>query len=305
MADLRLLRSFLEVIECGAITSAARRLYITQPALSRRLQQLEAEFGAPLLERTARGIAPTEQGRYIEREARLLVERWEAMHEGVLALSNLEAGVVRVGGGATAISFLLPEAIAKLQRAHPGVIFKVKEAGSRDIERDVLEERLELGIVTQPVSSEDFELTPLQRDRIVLVAASDHPLARRKRIPVSELDGQDVVAFEAPSAIRRLIDDALRAAGVRVKVVMELRSIPAILRMVETTHRLAFVSQLGVGQGGDGIRVLSVSGLRITRGLAVIRKRDRPLSPAAAAFARLLRGEGRVSPDRPRSDERQ
>jgi len=72
--------------------------------------------------------------------------------------------------------------------------------------------------------------------------------------------------------------------------VMELRSIPAILRMVGATHCLAFVSQLGVGQGVAGIRTLSVTGLKIQRGLAVIRKRDRPLSPAAAAFAELLRG---------------
>ena len=77
----------------------------------------------------------------------------------------------------------------------------------------------------------------------------------------------------------------------QVKVVMELRSIPAILRMVAATHGLAFVSQLGVGDGVEdqGLRVLTVSGLRIERGLAVIRKLDRPLSPAAEAFAGRLR----------------
>ncbi len=288
MPDLLLLRSFLEVAECGAITQAAHRLYITQPALSRRLQQLESELSAPLLVRGARGVTLTEQGRFVAREARALVERWERMHDGVLALSRLEAGVVRLGGGATAISFLLPEAIAALQQAHPGIVFQVKEAGSRDIERDVLDERLELGVVTLPVQSQDFEITPLRSDRIVLVAARAHPLARRRRVDTADLEGQAMVAFEAPSAIRRLIDQALRAAGVRVQVVMELRSIPAILRMVATTRRLAFVSQLGVGRGGDDIRVLPVRGLRIKRDLAVIRKRERPLSPAAAAFAELL-----------------
>ncbi len=103
------------------------------------------------------------------------------------------------------------------------------------------------------------------------------------------MEGQDLVGFESPSAIRRLIDGALRDAGVRMNVVMELRSIPAILQMVATTKSLAFVSRLGVGRGVDGVRVVSVTGLKIERRLAVIAKRGRPLSPAASAFSRRLR----------------
>ena len=131
--DLRLIRSFLAVAECGSVTRAAADLFVTQPALSRRLRQLEEELGASLLDRSRRGVALTEHGRFVEREGRALVERWERMKDGVGALSRLEAGTVRVGGGATAVSFLLPPAIADFQRSHPGVLFQVKEAGSRDI----------------------------------------------------------------------------------------------------------------------------------------------------------------------------
>ncbi len=191
------------------------------------------------------------------------------------------------------MSFLFPPAIAAFQRSHPGVLFQVKEAGSRDVERDVANERLELGVVTQPVQARDFEVTPLRSDRIVLVAAADHPFAKRARLPVSALEGQDLVGFESPSAIRALIDDALREAGVRMHVVMELRSIPAILQMVATTRCLAFVSQLGIRPDDQTTKVVAVTGLRITRGLAVIRKQDRPLSPAAAAFAKRLQAPGR------------
>ncbi len=288
--DLQLVRSFLEVAECGSITRAARRLFVTQPALSRRLQQLERELGAPLLDRSQKGVTLTEHGRFVQREGRALLERWERLVDGVGALSNLETGTVRVGGGATAVSFLLPPAIADFQRSHPGVLFQVKEAGSRDVERDVANERLELGVVTLPVSSREFVVSPLRTDRIVLVGATAHPLARRARIPVRALEGQDLVGFEAPSAIRALIDGALREAGVHMNVVMELRSIPAILQMVATTRCLAFISQLGVRPGAEETKVLPVTGLKITRGLAGIRKRDRPLSPAAASFARRLRG---------------
>ena len=294
MTDLLLLRSFLETAAAGAITPAARHLFVTQPALSRRLQQLEAELGVTLFERSARGVALTEEGRLVQREARDLIERYEHMRVGVAAISNLEAGKISIGGGATAVSFLLPDAIAAFQRKRPGVLFQVKEAGSREVERDVADERIELGVVTLPIDPTligEFEVTPLVTDRIVLVAAKSHPFARRKRIAVAHLDGEDLVGFESHSAIRSLIDGALRSAGVKMNVVMELRSIPAILRMVATTGRLAFVSRLGIGQDGDpsqDIRPLSVTGLKITRDLVIIRKRDRPLSPAAAEFARTL-----------------
>ncbi len=293
MTDLTLLRSFLATAEAGAITPAARALFLTQPALSRRLQQLEEELGAPLFERSARGVALTEQGRLVAVAGRDLVARYEQMHEGVAAIGGLEAGSVRIGGGATAVSFLLPGAIAAFQAAHPGVLIQVKEAGSREVERDVAAERLELGFVTLPIEPDlagDLEVTPLVTDRIVLVAAPGHPLAGKKRIRAARLDGEDLVGFEAPSAIRSLIDGALREAGVRVNVTMELRSIPAILRMVATTGSLAFVSGLALGPTApptDLVRV-PVTGLAITRDLAVVRRRDRPLSPAARAFVGLL-----------------
>lgn len=286
--DLTLLRSLLAVAERGAITGAARSLGVTQPALTRRLQQLEEELGAPLLERSKKGAVLTEAGRLAVAEARQIVERYGRMREAVRAHQSLEAGLVRVGGGATAVSFVLPPTIARFSKQYPGVRFEVREQGSRDVEEDVRAERLELGIVTLPTRSRELEVRPLRRDRIVLIAAPEHPLARRRRVEASDLDGLGLVGFESESAIRRLIDDALAAAGVRMNVQMELRSIAAILEMVAHTQTLGFVSRLGVEGRDLGVRVVDVRGLSIHRRLAVISKLGRPLSPAAKAFASML-----------------
>ncbi len=287
--DLLLLRSFLAVADHRTITRASRALGLTQPALTRRLQLLEEDVGAPLFERSRRGMALTDAGRLVADEARLLVDRYTAMQEQVRARLTLEKGVVRIGGGATAVSFLVPQAIARFQKAHPGVRFHVREAGSREVEADVLDERIELGIVTLPLHSKEFDVVPLRRDRIVLVAAPDHPLARRRRVDVKDLAGHSFVGFEAGSAIRQLIDTALREAGVEVNVQMELRSIAATLEMVTHTQSLAFVSQLGVEGRDTGLTVIDVKGLTIHRGLALISKMGRPMSPAAGAFAAMLK----------------
>ncbi len=287
--DLDLMRSFLAVADAGAITEASERINVTQPALSRRIRQLETHFGAELLTRGRKGVALTEIGRLVAAEGRLLVGRFDQLRGQVASLQGLAGGSVRIGGGATAVSFILPEAIAAFQRDHPGIRFQLKEAGSAEVVRDVLDGALELGVVTLPVNSRELTIHALRSDRIVLVAPPAHPLTRRERVTVNDLGGHAFVGFEAGSAIRALIDAALREAGVTMEIVMELRSIPAILRMVATTGNLAFVSRLGLtGQGA--VREVPVEGLRVERRLGVITRSGGGLSPAAEAFAARLRG---------------
>lgn len=290
MMDLLQMRSLLAVAEHASITDAARALGLSQSALSRRIQQLEEDLAAQLLERSQRGVVLTEMGRLVRAEAQVLVERYGRLQQRVRAHMQLDTGSVRIGGGATAVSFLLPDAIADFRRGHPGVVFHLREAGSQDIAQAVLDGRLELGIATLPVSAPELAVRPLCEDRVVLVGARDHALACRRRVGIEALQGQGLVGFEAGSAIRRLIDGALRDAGVEMDVVMELRSVAAILQMVESTGSLAFVSELGVPARNPRIARIGVRGLRIVRKLGIVQRRGRTLSPAAEAFAAALLG---------------
>jgi len=290
--DVLLLRSLVAVADHGGITEAAAALGVSQSALSRRIDQLEEALGAPLLERAGRGVALTAMGQIAAVEGRQLVQRYDRMKARIVEHLRLDAGVVRIGGGATAVGFLLPRAIAAFRKQHPRVVFQVKEAGSREIEAAVLGEELELGIVTLPTRSREVDERPLAQDKIVLVASKDHPLAKQDHVEAQDLNGQNLVGFEAGSAVRWLIDAALREAQVEVNVVMELRSVAAILQMVETTGSLAFVSELSVlppaAPRARNVVPLEVRGLEIQRELALIRKRGRSLSPAAHAFSESL-----------------
>jgi molybdate transport repressor ModE-like protein len=290
--DVLLLRSLVAVADHGAITEAAAALGVSQSALSRRIDQLEEALGAPLLERAGRGVALTAMGQIAAVEGRQLVQRYDRMKTMIVEHLRLDAGVVRIGGGATAVGFLLPRAIAAFRKQHPRVVFQVKEAGSREIEAAVQGEELELGIVTLPTRTREVDERPLAQDKIVLVASKDHPLAKQDRVDAQDLNGQNLVGFEAGSAVRWLIDAALREAQVEVNVVMELRSVAAILQMVETTGSLAFVSELSVmppaAPRARNVVPLEVRGLEIQRELALIRKRGRSLSPAAHAFSESL-----------------
>jgi DNA-binding transcriptional LysR family regulator len=284
--DLVLLRSLLAVADAGTITDAADRVAISQSALSRRLQQLEVDLGAVLLVRGRHGVVLTELGRQTVAEGRGIVARYDRLRQNISDNLGLRKGTVRVGGGATVTSYVLPPSIAEFQSGHPGIRFYVKEAGSREIASDVSTGDLELGVVTIPVPPRDLHITELFVDEIVLVSRSDHPFVKR-RVTATDLDGQPFVGFESSSAIRQIIDNALGAAGIHIDVVMELRSIPSILKMVATTGSLAFVSRLSLAAEPD-LRAVRVRGLTISRTMGLATRHPMPLSAPAEAFAALL-----------------
>ena len=264
--------ALLPVAEAGAITEAARRLGLTQPALTRRLQQLESEFGTTLLQRSRNGATLTEAGSLLVGEARQLIERYEGAKREVARHTAATGGTIRFGGGAPrAVSFLLPGEIARFQTHSPNVHFQVKEGSSSDIAEDVASGRLELGLVTLPIRK---RASPSRRSWTIR-SSSLPPRAIPSPVLAGSpeaIDGENFVGFEGGSAIRQIVDDSLRQAGVEINVVMELRSIPAILRMVATTKSLAFVSRLGV-QGQDLVQEVPVVGRRISRKLALAERK--------------------------------
>ena len=117
----------------------------------------------------------------------------------------------------------------------------------------------------------------------------------------ADLRGRGVIAFEPGSAIRRIVDTSLSAAGIAVEVTMELRSVPSMLQMASATGDLAFVSGL-TQRSETGLRTVQVRGLSITRSLALATRRGIPLPPAARAFVQSLRLTGATRPEGPLPD---
>jgi DNA-binding transcriptional LysR family regulator len=284
--DLDLMESLIAVADAGTITAAAQRVHVSQSALSRRLQQLEAELGAELLVRGRHGAELTMLGHQTVAHARSILNRYQEMRRDISEHLGLQQGLVRVGGGATVTSFLLPPAIASFQADYPGIRFYVKEAGSHEIVVDVASGQVEVGVVTLPVPAQEVSVRELLVDQIVLVGRTDHPLAAR-RVGPADLHGQPIIAFEPGSAIRQIIDARLQRAGIEVDVAMELRSIPSILRMVATTHSRAFVSRLSL-ETESAVRAIPVRGLSISRTLGLAVRAGFPLSAPAEAFVQRL-----------------
>lgn len=285
--ELTPLRYFRVMARVGHMTRAAEELGVTQPALSAMLRKLEEEVGAELFHRTGRGVELSEAGRVFLAHADQAVREADSGVAAVRALLGLEQGALRVGGGATATTYVLPGVLSRFRREHPGLRFFIREGGSSAVASAVLAGELDLGIVTVPVTtpgSDDLAVTRLASDELVLIVPPGHRLARRKTFRWRDLSGEAVVAFEAGSAVRRLIDEAARGAGVRLEVAMELRSIESIKEMVRVGVGVGFVSRFALPDGSG----IACADAPLVRELAIVRRRDRLPSPAARALEKAL-----------------
>ena len=231
--------------------------------------------------------------------------------QAVRQLLGLEMGSIRIGGGATAASYLLPPIISAVRKKHPGIRFYIREAGSTYVAQAVLSGELDLGIVTLPVrvpGDNDLLTLPLVDDELRLIVPPGHPLsgprapggnspANTSRFKPGrtaptfrwkDLANEPIIGFEAGSAVRELLDHAAAAAGVRLDVVMELRSIQSIMEMVAAGIGVGFVSRFALRPGSRFGQGLVCRDGKLSRKLAIVRRRDQVPSPAAAEFERLL-----------------
>lgn len=285
--DLRTMRYMLVVAEHGHMTRASEALGVSQPALSAALRKLEEELGAAVFHRTGKGVAVTDAGRVFLEHAAQAIRQAEQGIEAVRELVGLETGSIRVGAGATAAGYLLPTAIRAVQVEHPALRFTIREAGSLAVSQGVVSGELDLGIVTLPLDhprADDLMVVRTIRDELRLIVPGGHRLSGRKTFRWDDLSGEPVVAFEAESAVRRLIDSLAIDAGVDLDVVMELRSIESIVQMVKAEIGVGFVSKYGLPEGA-GLRLATGA---IERRLGVVRRSDRVPSHATAAFERAL-----------------
>lgn len=292
--NLRHLEAFLAIARERHMTRAARRLHLTQPAVSAQLAKLEEELGRSLFDRTPGGMVLTEAGETFRSFAEEALARLEDGRTALDELIGLQRGALSVGGGATATTYVLPPVLGRFHEAHPGIRFFVREQSSQESVHDVLSGELDLGIVTLPIKepsrggskTSSLTIEPWVKDELRLLLPPDDPASDAESFRWADLDQRPLVLFEAGSAVREILDRRIEEAGVAVDIVMELRAIESIKQMVAQGIGAGFVSQFALSAPEAGLRCAQEP---IERELAIIYRSDRTQSPAARAFIEMMR----------------
>lgn len=288
--ELQQLRGFYEVAREGSFTRAADRLFVTQPAVSQQVKALEEELGERLLERGRGRLRLTPAGQILLERARSIFGELEAAREEIESLRQVVRGRVVVATSDTNCTYVLPEVLAEFRRACPEVAVEVRNKMSTEVGQLVLDDRADFGLATLPVSHRRLRAEPLFSREDVLICGAGHPLAGRRRVRLSHLEGEPLLLLEQGSRSRAALDEALRRAEVSAQVAMELGSIEVIKRFVEAGFGAAVVPGVSAAQEREAGRLAAVpiQGLD-KRHVGLVWHRGRRQSAAARALADRVR----------------
>ncbi len=287
------LRTFLAVRKHRNFTRAAEERFLSQPAVSRQVQQLGRELGVSLFEQVGRRVQLTDAGRTLGPLAEELLGNMERVTEAVRRHREAVEGRLRIGASSTPGLYLVPPILGRFHREFPEVELRYTVESSLSIERRLVRNELDLGFMGGRPTTPDLLSRRLADDEIICFCGPSHPLAGQRTVEAASLGERLWVVRGRGSATRSLFEDWLDDAGGALERVIELDSTEAIKRMVEAGVGISFMSRLGLEtelQQGRLVR-LPVAGLDLVRPLFhVLHARKHP-SPVMEAFSdHLFRG---------------
>ena len=230
--DLRQLEIIRAIADTGSFTGAGNKLHVSQSAISRQILLLEEELGEAIFHRIGRRIRITPAG---ESLLQLSHRVFQDVQDTVAAIGDTQEslrGTMRLVGGMTVCLYVFPSLLAEVRRTHPHLDLKVT-VGSAERSIAMLRSGAgDLGLVTVPVDATDLVSVPLLQEELLLITYPTHPLAKKRRILSSDLNGQTFILFETGSVTRRLVDDFFARERIDTETVMETENVEIIKGMV-------------------------------------------------------------------------
>jgi DNA-binding transcriptional LysR family regulator len=289
--EFRHLRQFLAVVELKSFTAAADKLHMTQPALTRSVQQLEERFGVKLIERGARSFTLTPFGHMLAERARLIEQEFAHIDSEMIAMKSGETGLLRIGTGPSGTSYL-PDALAAFQQQRPNVRVQLI-IDSMDATLAALLNG-ELDVICTAL---EFPRHPsLQSERLleidnVIIATENHPLARAATVEPRDLLDYRWVAFSHDDMARSRIGAYFAASDLDLpQVAMETNSLEAAFATLARSNYLASMPSLVLPDARKrGLTELNIKGSFWSVGLGYAHLRTAHLPSALAAFITILR----------------
>jgi DNA-binding transcriptional LysR family regulator len=291
--ELDQLKLFTDLVREQSFTRVAEKNFLTQPAVSLRIRNLEEELGTRLLERTTRKVLVTEEGRILYDYARDILSKAEEVKAVLMERQDKVVGSVRL---ATVHSIGLHELPAYLKvyiSRYPQVVLHIDYHTGDVVHRMVQEGDVDLGIVAYPEPKANLVTLPFLEDEMVAICNEAHPFSSRDSIRLSDLNEQPFIAFDEGIPTRKAIDAVLARRHIRVNIKMQCDNIEILKKMVEVGLGVSLAPRFSVrAEVQQGVLFcLPISDYSFKRPLAMIHRRGKALSRPMQAFVDLLTRE--------------
>lgn len=294
---IRSLKIFCDIVDQASFSRAAQANGVSQSNASQVVHQLEERLGVQLIDRSKRPFVLTPEGQRFQEGARVIVQRYDDLERDVKSLHEAVVARITVASiysvGLAHMSQHLREFLAnhansdvRLEYLHPHRVYEAVDSGQAD-----------LGLVSYPEESRSLAAIPWRSEPMALVCHPEHPLASKRRVPMTALRGESIVAFQSGLKIRDEIDSALSDYEVSMKVALEFDNIETIKRAIEIGAGVGLLPEPTVERevaAGTLVQV-QLEEQPLVRPLGIIHRRDRNLSETAQQFVELLQRNAAVS----------
>ena len=284
---IRLMKIFIQVYQTQNITRAAELLHMTQPAVTRAIQEIEHYYGVCLFERINRGLYATESARQLYAQAVHIVESVDIMEKGLRNWD--EFGILRVGASITLGSFLLPKLVAEFSKEHPHLKVKVRISNGRSLHELLCDNQLDIAFIEGGVVDSQLCFETFAGDRLVLIMPPDHPLKDADEIRLTDLKDCNFLLREPGSAGRTFLDHVFAVHGMTVEPAWESVSTQAIIKAVNAGIGISFLPDKLVRGAIDSglVATHEISDEQFIRNNYIVWHQNKHLTPSAKAIIEM------------------
>ena len=256
--DFRDLELFVAVAEVGSIAKAAERAHTVASAVSKRLSELEAEFGTPLLVRGAKGVELTAAGQALLSKARALLYQADQLEAELRQHASGVRGQVRVFANISAIVEFLPEALASFIKLHPEVQIQLEEQVSNTIAQAVADNRADLGIMSEQPALAGLITIPFRADELVLVTPAEHPLTQHAQLSFEQVLDHPFVGMHTDSSLHHRLLRTAADAGKQINLRIQVTSFDAVCAMVAAGLGISIVPRAATTPYVQSLKLASI-----------------------------------------------
>ncbi len=292
---LRQLKVFESVARRLNYTRAAEELFLTQPAVSMQVKQLEESLGVALFEQLGKRIHLTDAGREVLGYARTVTQQLDELEAVLNHIKGLSGGRLRISVATTA-NYFIPTLLGTFSRRYPDVTVSLDVTNRESLLRQLSENTVDLVIMGQPPADLDAEADAFMENPLVIVAPPGHPLTHEKKISLKRLQDEVFLVREPGSGTRIAMERFFAERNMHLKTGMEVGSNEAIKQSVQAGLGLGLLSRATIEQelALKRLVVLDVADFPIMRHWYVVHRRGKRLSVVAQAFKTFMLNETRV-----------
>ena len=281
--DFDQLETFLEVARLSSFSRAAEKRFRTQPAISAQIRALEEEIGARILDRSGGKVSITAAGKLFQKYAEETLEARKAVLTAIAETERVPRGEIIVGANEGTCLHILPEVFAQFKKQYPDVAVNIKSADYAKILDSVIDNSVDFGVVSMPVSDPRLTVVLIHRDELVIIVPPQHPLAKLKSATIA--DAARLIESRRLSLVDAL-EDLFYENKLKPRYAMELDSSELLKRFVAADVGVGFIARSNVQEDvrANVLVAIPISDAQVRRDLALVFRKDKALSRAALAF---------------------